>query len=61
MVNLSDDEHTIRSEMITQLTPQKLFRAMITQASRNPPEIILLKYFGAMAEWPLRQNRFLEA
>ena len=29
-------ELTLRSEIITQLTPQKLFRAMITRISRNP-------------------------
>ena len=29
-------ESTLRSEIITQLIPQKIFRAMITRISRNP-------------------------
>ena len=48
---------TLRSEIITQLTPQKLFRAMITPEFRAiQPEIILLKYCGAMSKWPLRKS-----
>ena len=34
--NVLAPETTLRSEIITQLIPQKLFRAMITRISRNP-------------------------
>ena len=46
---------TLRSEIITQLSPQKLYRAIVTQASRNLAWIILQKYFGAMAEMDIAQ------
>ena len=36
MLRLAPGLFTLRSEMITQLIPQKLFRAMITRISRNP-------------------------
>ena len=34
--NLSQHHHTLRSEIITQLIPQKVYHAMITRILRNP-------------------------
>ena len=36
MQSITRDVITLRSEIITQLIPQKLLRAMITRISRNP-------------------------
>ena len=50
---------TLRSEIITELIPQILFRAMIARISRSPVrKKNLQKYFGAMTKWPLRKSIF---
>ena len=54
-------ETTLRSETISQLTPQKIFRAMITRISRNPARNNSSATFWRNDIKGHCANRFLEA